>query len=153
MPSPGELTFSRTNIGPPAQQLSGVADRQRFGVGCDDGGLQLLIQSARPLAQENRQAVGRLLFCRFERRNRGFGGLQPRATALYIEFGATPRLVQELSQLQRLVLGAQILSRHQQTLLGTSKLKVIACNLGSHGDLSILIVGLLGAQIGSSRLD
>src|SRR6185312_8193331 len=93
-----------------------------------------------------------LLLGRLERWNRGLSGLQACATALYIEFRATACLVKQLRELESLMLGAQVLPRHDETLLGAPQLEIIARHLGSDGHLRVLIVRLLGPQISARGL-
>ncbi len=115
--------------------------------------MQLLIQCARSLAQQNCQSVARLFLGRLERWNRGLSRLQARTAALHVELRAAARLIEELREVERLMLGAQVLPRHRETLLGASQFEIITRHLRSDGNLRVLIVCPLSPQVSPGGLD
>jgi hypothetical protein len=147
-----ELPLRRANIRPTAQQLGGVTDGQRFGISCDGGRSELLVERTGPLAQQNRQPVVSLLLRRLERRNGGLDGFQPGTAAIYIELGAAACLIEQPSELERLTFTVQVLPGHLETLLGSAKLEVVARHFGGDRHLRVSIVGHLRTQVGPRGL-
>ena len=79
--------------------------------------MQLFIQRAGPLTEQNGKPVARLLLRRLERRDRSLGGFEARTTALHIEFRAATYLIEQLGELERLLFALQVLARHRESLL------------------------------------
>ena len=132
-----------------AQQLAGIAQRQRLGkcrhvVRRKHGG-----QRFRTLAQQNRQAIARLRFGHFQQRDIGLDRLQPGATALHVQLAAGAQLPARLGQLLRIAQVDQGVLGHRDALLRTAQLEVVACHLGGDQYLRIGQVGLLGVQVGA----
>ena len=110
-------------------------------------------ERAGPLAEQHGEPVRRDRLGGDERRNRRFGGGEPRRRARDVELAAAAELEPHARELQRLLLIARVRARDAQALLRAAQLDVVARDLGRDEHLRVAQVRDGGIGLGTRGFD
>ena len=116
-----QAPFGGLHVGPAAQELGGVADRQRLDQGRQrrwPRGASVCVERAGPQAEQHRQPVAGRRLLGLQLGDGGLGGRQPRPGALHVHRIAAAHLEAHLGEAHGLALGVLVLLGHRAAAPG-----------------------------------